>query len=388
MSTLSPPIAVTARPQPLIVTTDPALRNSLLRLAAAASAEVRVATDPVSARPAWSLAPFVLLGSDMVEACVHAQLSPRAAVILVAQSHSGLPPHGGMQVHAGSSGATGTNAEPVWRYAEVLKAEHVAVLPGAESWLVDRLAEHATGSPTRGRVVTVLGGRGGAGTSVLATALAVTARRRGLDTMLVDADPLGGGVDLVLGWERMQGLRWPDLVDARGRVHPPALVGALPGRGSLAVLSFDRSELSSVPAPAMAAAIDAGRRGRDLVVVDLPRRFDESSSLALTEADRAYLLVPAELRACAAARRVAAVASAHCSAIHVVVRLPAPGVIEPEDVSRALDLPLAGVLRSEPRLVRAMESGSPPAANGRGPLAEVCRALLASLLQRDHQAVA
>ena len=102
----------------------------------------------------------------------------------------------------------------------------------------------------------------------------------------------------------------------------------------------------------MAAAVDAGRRGRDLVVIDLPRRFDESSLLALTAADRAYLVVPAELRACAA----------------------------------ALHLPLAATLRSEPRLVKALEGGQPPAGTGRGPLAEVCRQLLADLSPRQHRA--
>src|SRR5262249_29717036 len=152
------------------------------------------------------------------------------------------------------------------------------------AWLVDRFTDLAAGSPNRGRVFAVLGGRGGAGASVLATALAVTARRRGLDALLIDADPLGGGVELVLGWGGMQGLRWSDLADARGRISPPALVGALPNQalsnqGSLAVLSFDRSELDGVSPHAMAAAIDAGRRARDLVVIDLPRRFDESALL-------------------------------------------------------------------------------------------------------------
>ncbi len=74
------------------------------------------------------------------------------------------------------------------------------------------------------------GGRGGAGASVLAGGLAVTAARRGLRTLLIDADPLGGGVDLVLGWESLDGLRWPSLSQASGRVQPAALVDALPGR--------------------------------------------------------------------------------------------------------------------------------------------------------------
>ena len=361
------PTSVTRARQPLIVTTDSILLDHLVHLAAAGSAEVCVATDVAAARAAWSAAPFVLLGVDSVQRCAQAGLWARAAIILVSRE---------------------ADIEPPWRYAEELKAEQVAVLPSADAWLVDRFADHAAGSPTRGRVIAVLGGRGGAGASVLATALAVTARRRGLDTMLVDADPLGGGVDLVLGWERMEGLRWPDLIDACGRVSPPALVSALPGEGSLAVLSFDRSELDGVPAHAMAAAIDAGRRGRDLVVIDLPRRFDESSLLALTAADRGYLVVPAELRACAAALRVAQVASAHCPVLGVVVRGPAPGGVQPETVAHALHLPLVGTFRSEPRLIKALEGGEPPAGNGRGPLAELCRDLLADLSPRRHRAVA
>jgi secretion/DNA translocation related CpaE-like protein len=363
---VSAPTAVRSRTHPLIVTTDSQLLDDLLRLAAAGSAEVRVAADVVAARPSWASAPFVLLGADVAADCVRADLSARTAVILVAPD---------------------VDSEPPWHVAEALKAERVAVLPAAETWLVDRLADHTMGSPTRGRVVAVLGGRGGAGASVLATALAVTARRLGFDTLLVDADPFGGGVDLVLGWERMQGLRWPDLVEARGRVNPPALVGALPGEGSLAVLSFDRSELDSVPAEAMAAALDAGRRGRDLVVVDLPRRFDEPSRFALTVADRAYVVVPAELRACAAARRIAAVASAHCPTLGVIVRDSGPVRMDPVEIARAVDLPLSGTLRPEPGLTRALETGDPPAGGGRGPLADLCRQLLAHMAPRRHRAV-
>ncbi|HEX6873922.1 MAG TPA: septum site-determining protein Ssd [Micromonosporaceae bacterium] len=364
MTAPSAPVEV-SRARPLVVTGDRALLDDLLRLAAAGSAEVTIASAAEAAMASWSSAPFVLLGSDVAAQCAQASLPARSALILVAR---------------------GPDVEPPWRYAETLRAEQVVVLPAAEAWLVDRFFDHAAGHANRARVVAVLGGRGGAGASVLATALAVTARRRGLDTLLVDADPYGGGVDLVLGWERMAGLRWPELVDARGRVHPPALVGALPGEGSLAVLSFDRSPLDQVPAEAMAAALEAGRRGRDLVLIDLPRRFDEPSLLALTAADRGYLVVPAELRACAAARRVAAVASAHCPAMSVVVRGPAPSGISADEVAKAVGLPLGGTLRPEPKLVRTLESGEPPAATGRGPLAELCRQLLAEMQPRRHRA--
>ena len=355
-----------ARPRPLIVTSDATLLDDLLRLAAAGSVEVTVAPDPRSAISDWNAAPFVLVGVDSVQRCATAELSTRTAVILV--TRPGRP-------------------DPPWRSAEKLRIEHVAVLPEAEAWLVDRFADHAAGSPSRGRVVGVVGGSGGAGASVLAAGLAVSARRRDLDTLLVDGDPLGGGVDLVLGWERLAGVRWPDLVDARGRVSPPALVQALPGAGSLAVLSFDRTELRGVPPEAMAAALDAGRRGRDLVVVDLPRHFDDASLLALTAAERCYLVVAAEPRACAAAARVAAVAVRHCPAVSVVVRASARPSIRPPEVAAALNLPLVGLLPDDRDLPRSMAAGRPPAAGGRGPLADLCHRLLADMTPR-HRAAA
>jgi secretion/DNA translocation related CpaE-like protein len=284
--------------------------------------------------------------------------------------------------------ARADEAEPPWHEAQALGAERVVVLPAAEAWLVDRFADHFQPLPSRGRIVGVLGGRGGAGASVLSVALAVTARRRGLDTLLVDADPLGAGVDLVLGWERLQGLRWADLADAHGRISTPALVNALPGAGSLAVLSFDRSELDGVPAPAVAAALDAGRRGRDIVVVDLPRRFDEPSLVALAAADRVLLVAPAELRACAAARRIAARVRSYCHRVELVVRGPAPSGLAANEVARLLDLPLAGVLKPEPRLDRALECGEAPASSGHGPLAELCTRLLADVVPGRHRAAA
>jgi secretion/DNA translocation related CpaE-like protein len=221
-------------------------------------------------------------------------------------------------------------------------------------------------------VVAVLGGRGGAGASVLAAGLAVTAARGGHRALLVDADPLGGGADLALGWEALDGLRW----SALSTVDPPALVNALPRQGELAVLSWDRADELTVPVEAMSAALGAGRAERDLVVVDLPRRLDDAAVLALAAADRTLLLVPAELRACAAAARVAAVVAPQCPSLSVVVRGPAPGGLTATQVAASVGLPLADEVRAEPGLTRALEQGLAPARDGRGPLAALCRRLL------------
>jgi MinD-like ATPase involved in chromosome partitioning or flagellar assembly len=248
-------------------------------------------------------------------------------------------------------------------------------------------------------VVAVVGGRGGAGASVFAAGLAVTAARVGLQALLIDADPLGGGADLVLGWESIEGIRWPSVAGSDHAVHPAGLVDALPGNGGLTVLSWDRGggaggplagpdgfdgwepgqSVAGLPAEAMAAALDAGRSTRDLLVIDLPRRVDDAAVLGLSAADRTLLVVPAELRACAAAARVAATVATHTARLELIVRGPAPGRLKPREISRALGLPLAGMLRPEPQLARALERGEPPAGVGTGPLAVLCKRILTDL---------
>ncbi|MGI5211579.1 septum site-determining protein Ssd [Plantactinospora sp. CA-290183] len=340
------------------MTSDNQLLDELLRLAAAGGTEVEVATDPAAARSRWAAAPLVLVGTDQAQPCLRARLPRRPRVVLVGHAEPG---------------------DPGWELAELIGAEHVAMLPAAEPWLVDRFADSSAGGSSPARVVAVIGGRGGAGASVLAGGLAVTAARLGLRTLLVDADPLGGGLDLVLGWEQLEGLRWPALTEADGRVDPPALVRALPSRGDLVMLSWDRGDLLALPTEAMATTMDAGRRGRDIVVVDLPRHLDDASVLALQAADQAFVLVPAELRATAAAARVAAVAAMHCVNLSVIVRGPAPGRLKAREVARALDLPLVGTLRPEPGLCRSLERGEAPTAGGRGPLAALCQRIVTDL---------
>ena len=346
---------------PLIVTAESELLDDLLRLAAAGGSEVDVAADPVAARPRYASAPLVVIGLDQLQPCVRARFPRRSRVIVAARDEA-----------PGSAYAT----------AQLLGAEHVVTLPLAEPWMVDRFAERFD-PITGGRILAVVGGRGGAGASILAGGLAMTAVRAGHRTLLVDADPLGGGLDLLLGWEDVDGLRWPALAGADGRVDSPALLRALPHRGDLVLLSFDRDELPSVPGEAMAATLDAGRRGRDVIITDLPRQLDDAATLALQAADRALLIVPAELRATAAAARVARTVRMHCEDLAVVVRGPAPGKLRPREVAAALSLPLAGSLRPEPGMCQALERGEAPAGSGKGPLAQLCHRLIGELMGKQ-----
>ncbi len=73
---------------------------------------------------------------------------------------------------------------------------------------------------------------GGTGVSTLASGLAWAAARSGIKVGLVELNPSAGGIDLLLGIERKDGWRWPELASARGVTtdlgsHVPSLDGVV-----------------------------------------------------------------------------------------------------------------------------------------------------------------
>ena len=351
--------------RPLLLTGDPQLLDELLRCAAAAGIEPEVHADPGAARRGWSSAPLILLGRDLAARAAALELPRRSAVILVTTEFD----EGG-----------------VWEVAFKAGCEQVVHLPADEGVVIDRLWETTEQRNVSAATVCVLGGRGGAGATTLAVALALTGTRHGSRAMLVDGDPLGGGIDLTVGGEGSSGLRWPDLAGTRGRVDGAALTAALPSVDRLSVLSWDRGGTApSITAEAMDSVLAAARRSTDLVVIDLPRRIDPASEVALGAADITLLVCPAEVRATAAAGRVAAVVGLLSADLRVVVRGPAPSDLPASVVAEALGLPLAGWLRAEPRLAQALENGQAPGRHGRGPLAAFCGRFLREVIERPRQ---
>jgi secretion/DNA translocation related CpaE-like protein len=336
---------------------DRELREEVARLAAAAGVELEVVAEAGALRVAWTRADVVLLDGAAAAVAAPDRLPRRERVVVVSD---GAPQDG------------------AWRGAVGVGAEHVVVLPEGEAFLVGLLGEGGTRAAEHGRVVAVLGGRGGAGASVLAAAVATAAADRGGRALLVDCDPLAGGVDLLLGVEEQPGLRWAGLGLAGGRVSAEALHGALPGRavrgGRVTVLACGRDEAAPEPA-AVAAVVDAGRRAGDTVVCDLPRTLGPAALAALERADLAVLVVPAEVRACAAAQRVAAAVAGRAARLAVVVRGPAPGGLSREDVAAALALDVLTCVRPDRGIAGALERGRLPAGR-RSPLAGAARAVL------------
>ncbi|BAX94759.1 hypothetical protein MSG_04646 [Mycobacterium shigaense] len=355
MVTSSTRTRATGDPGVLAVLTDPQLRDELDRVAAAVGLRVVHAGAGAVSRKTWSAAAAVVLDSAAADRCARAGLPRRAHVTVL------------------------TLAEPAtatWTAAIAAGAQHVLQLPLQEDGLVRGLAEAAESAGDdgpRGRVVAVIGGRGGAGASVFAVALALGAA----DALLVDLDSWGGGIDLLVGSESAPGLRWPDLALQSGRLVWTAVRDALPRHRGVSFLSGTRRgyELAAGPVDAV---VDAGRRGGVTVVCDLPRRLTDAAQSAMDCADLLVVVSPCDVRACAAGAAMAPVLAAINPNLGLVVRGPSPGGLRAAEVADLTGLPLLASMRPQPRLAEQLDRGG-LRVRRRSPLAVAAGQVLAVL---------
>jgi secretion/DNA translocation related CpaE-like protein len=325
----------------LALLTDPELRDELDRVAAAVGVRVVHAGggSPVT-RKTWTAAAAVVLDPAAADRCGQDALPRRAHVSVLTGT------------------AEGQAATQTWAAAVTVGAQHVLRMPEQERELVRELAEASESARTvrddrlRGRVVAVIGGCGGAGASSFAFAVAQAAD----DALLVDLDPWGGGIDLLVGGETAPGLRWPDLALQGGRLNWSAVRDALPRQRGVSLLSGTRRgyELDAGPVGAVA---DAGRRGGVTVVCDLPRRLTEATQTALDAADLVVLVSPCDVRACAASATVAPVLTGLNPNLGLVVRGPSPGGLRASEVADIVGLPLLASMKAQPRLAEQVEHG-------------------------------
>lgn len=242
----------------------------------------------------------------------------------------------------------------VWAHAARLGVDNVAVLPAGAEWLTQRMI-HAVEPPGMpASTCAVVAGSGGAGASVLACALARQAAAAGISTVLLDADPLGGGLDLVLGCESAQGLRWPALAASRGRLRPSTLLHALPQTGNLAVLSWDREGREELDGEVFDAVLAAAQQAFEFVVVDVPRHASVDRAKAC---HHIALVTPARVRAAVAAARVARSLEAVHSSVGLVVRESGRAALDPELLAQTIGLPLIGTLRDDTSLAEQVDRG-------------------------------
>jgi secretion/DNA translocation related CpaE-like protein len=348
----------TAAGRPLVVTAAEPLLDDVLRVLAAAGSDAEVATGGPALRRGHREAPLVLVGADALRSTAVRGLPRRAGVLVVTRGE--LPAEG-------------------WAAAVGLGAERVVTLPDDEPWLLARVAGAGRRQPRRGWLVAVGGCCGGAGASSLAVALALAAAPQE-DVVLVDADGLGGGLDLLLGAEAATGLRWPELTGVRGRVDGGSVAAALPAVGGIRVLAAAREAAGPVPGAALASVAEGLREAGCAVVVDLPRSADGAEAV-LADADLAVLVVPGRLRAACAARLLVTPrpdGPPPWGAAHLVVRRQ-PGGLATSEVADLVGRPVLAELGHDPGAAGRAERGGLPPTGARSVWGAVGRRLLAEL---------
>lgn len=406
--------------RPLVITTNPALLDDLRRLATAAATEVTVVPAPEQALHAWNRAPLVIIDADLEQALRALGPPPHPRSALVTRSPDGpnpsprapgSPPQGSrpstpmrgnaLEPHTtpqrssswrsdtalAQTGRSGTQRAgtthpgtkeptpplPLPRAVpKRVESPPLYRLPRDEALLVELLA--TVGDRRPAPTVSVIGGRGGAGASLFAVALALAGERAGRATALLDADPLGCGPDVYLGCDhspRNPRTGWGDLLNQRARTPWRALRKGLPHAGLVDVLTWARGvegEGDALPVSAARSVLASARRGCDLVVVDLPRSLDPATRVFLNRSDLVLVIVPADVHAVVSAARMVGPLRRETDRLRLVVR-GCRGGLSTAVVASSLGVELGADLPPEPGLSRALTTGEVPARHSRSPMA-------------------
>ena len=345
----------------VVATADSELLDHVLSVTAVVGVEPLILSEPGLLRQHWATASMLLLGIDQATRVAALGLPRRADLYLVA---------------GGKASAAQAQQCSIRLGAAVLS------LPSSAGWLSDALAAISGKGQGTGSIVCVVGGSGGVGASTLASGLAFVAARTSQRTVLIDADPRSGGLDLLLGAERTAGWRWPRLATARG--HLGDLTGQLPTVEGVDVLSMARDDSTpgwDLRAEQLNSVLQSATRSHGITVVDLPRTLGAAAGEVLRQAKLAVLLVRDDVRGVAAGREMADELKGECDRIGLVVRQGRSRLLEPNLVATGVGLPLLGSFADDPGLVLAAERGDPPGRSARSSLARLCRELLGELPQ-------
>lgn len=227
----------------------------------------------------------------------------------------------------------------VWQRALAAGARAVLPLPAGSEELLSRLSDLARPHAAALRIG-VVGGCGGAGASSFAARLAAAARPLGPVT-LVDADPLGGGLDLLVEAPRTEGIGWAETAGL-GPDDGEALRDGLPRVDEVHLLVSGDSP--GPEAQSVSRVLGALSSLGGTVVVDLGPAL---AAVAAEHLDQLLVVVPATDHAVrSAARRLRSWHLPEDLARVVVRRL---GPLSAREVCEDLSLPCAAVFRDSAR---------------------------------------
>jgi secretion/DNA translocation related CpaE-like protein len=314
-----------------LVSSDSSLIHLVQASAATSGSSVAIVSHREDVRELWRRSSFVLIGSDMVEQVSTWGLPRREQVFLV-----------------GSQGSQ----EVLCRWSAPLAASIIR-LPEGAPWL-SRVISGVTSENRQATVVAVRSGAGGVGVSTLCVGLALGGAAQAKKVALIDADPYGGGVDLLMGAENNPGWRWDKLRNAVGQIAD--ISSMLPRSDSVTLVSMERKNPSPIPPQAFEAVVDCLARSHHLVIIDAGR-----VGIPLDTVSKSVVVTTKSVRALAATRLV--VEENICRESGLVVR-QLGGSLHAREASRALGLPLIGVIPQWSDLPRLADRGIPPHLSG------------------------
>ncbi len=338
--------------QAMLVTADETLVSEVLRLAAAAGVDPLVVATPSDALRLWSGFGVVLVGADLVSAC--AQVAPPRR----------------NSVHVVSNGVPGTDA---FAQALAIGAQSLIDLAGSPSLLLETLSNAGEAANLPAVVVGVIGGTGGAGASLLASAMARVSSWT-QPTLLIDADHLGAGSDRLLGLESSEGARWDSLVSVQGRLSGWSMRDSLLNDGGLSLMCFPQMGSVRLTPDAIRRVIDAGSRGFDMVVIDLPRHLDPVCEEAIARCHEMVVVTTTTLAAVASVSRLIQRLPFRHSVPRLITR--GNGLVAPPEIAQTLNIPLHTAMSNQRGLDEDIDLGAGPVRRHRGPLTRTAKSLV------------
>ena len=304
---------------------------------------------------------------------------PRAFAVLIdaarAPDLDPLPPRGGVFLLSGDAGTPPADAFVLpAQAADLLKALGRLALAASGKGRNDgssaprvRSRAGSDGSVGSvgavgavGTVVAFVGAAGGAGTSTIAAAVA-RAAAADMHPVVVDAHRYSGGLDLLLGVEEEVGARWGEIEIGEGSVDRAQLRQALPQtKDGIAVLTAARTTV-----PAAAGAHGGLRAEVDRVTTVLGAGgftvVDAPPDALPNRCDHAFVVVPAEVRAAAAAALISAECRAANTPVSLVLRHRGWSGLSAQEVERVAGADVIAEVKHLPRLVRVCEVDGLPA---------------------------
>ncbi len=236
-----------------------------------------------------------------------------------------------------------------------------------------------------GRVIALLSGKGAPGVTTVAVGLAAALSERGRRVVLVDADLRGGNVGPYLDLDPRRGLVGLAFGRNGASAAGPVEEELQEGPGFMVLAGVERPDSGlKVSAELLVAAVTALRERFDDVLVDVGEVVAGASSAAteavLRPADRLLVVLGADLVALWNARAVLRYLRDGPGVVPegvgiVLNRREGREHYAAEEVERALDLPVLGLLPEDRRSVRRAVAQQLPITAVGGPVAHQVRRL-------------